>query len=253
LNEPSRPTNSPIFDHHTPEPMKRLILPLLFTSLFTTAHAQEASFRLGIKVAPNFAWLRSDSKDLQSDGSRLGISFGLLGDLRLDNAGKYFFSTGIIYNNIGGTFKADGTYDIGGVSTVVKSEQDLKLRYLEIPLTVKLRTITDKPLNLYAQVGTSAAFNLRARTDVTTTSTPGGTTTLEDEDVIDDVALFKLGLVVGAGIEYSIASGPTLFGGLTYNNAFTNTLDSDAKKLSVNGNKSKLFANYLEITLGVFL
>jgi hypothetical protein len=106
-------------------------------------------------------------------------------------------------------------------------------------------------------VGTSAALNLRARSDYSATSTPSGgtatTTTLEDENVIDDVAFFKMCLVVGGGIEYSLSSGPTLFGGVTYNNAFTNALDGDAKKLLPNDNKSKLFADYLEITLGVFL
>lgn len=236
--------------------MKRLILPLLLTSLFSNAYAQDESFRLGVKVAPNFAWMRSDSKDLASDGTRTGISFGLLGDFRLNDEGKYFFSTGILYNNIGGKFKAEGTYDLAGVTTTVKSEQDLKLRYIEIPLTLKLRTTTDKPLNFYGQLGVSAAFNVRARTDVTTTSTVGGASssvTLEDEDVIDDVALFKSSLVVGAGAEYKLASGSTLIGGLTFNNAFTNALDGDAKNLSANGNKSKLFADYLEITLGVFL
>lgn len=236
--------------------MKRLILPLLLTTSLTTAHAQDESFRLGVKLSPNFAWMRSDSKDLKSDGSRTSYSFGLIGDFRLNDEGKYFFSTGILYNNIGGKFKAEGTYDLAGVTTTVKSEQDLKLRYIEVPLTLKLRTIADKPLNFYGQLGVSAAFNIRARTDVTTTTTVGGastTGTLEDEDVIDDVALFKSGVVVGAGAEFALASGTTLFGGLTYNSAFTNTLDSDAKNLSSNGNKSKLFADYLEITLGVFL
>jgi hypothetical protein len=200
--------------------------------------------------------MRSDSKDLASDGNRTSYSFGLVADFRLNDAGKYFFSTGVNYNNIGGKFKAEGTYDLAGVTTTVKSEQDLKLRYIEVPLTLKLRTTTDKPLNFYGQIGVSAAFNIRARTDVTTTSTVGGVSSsasLEDEDVIDDIALFKSGLVVGAGAEFELASGTTLFGGLTFNSAFTNALDSDAKNLSSNGNKSKLFADYLEITLGIFL
>ena len=71
--------------------------------------------------------------------------------------------------------------------------------------------------------------------------------------MISDIALFKMALVVGAGVEYSLSSGPTLFGGITYNNAFTNALDGDAKKLLPNDKKSKLFADYLEISLGVFL
>jgi len=237
--------------------MKRLILPLLLITLASPTHAQEESFRLGIKLAPNIAWMRSDSRDLVSDGNRVGFSFGLLGDLRVGQAGTYFFSTGVVLNNIGGQFKADATYDINGVSTVVQSEQDLKLRYLEIPLTLKLRTATEQPMNFYAQVGTSMAFNVRARTDFSSTSTPVGgtatTVTLDNENVIDNTALFKMALVVGGGVEYNIPSGTTLFGGITYNNAFTNTLDGDTRNLLPNDNRSKLFADYLEFTLGVFL
>jgi hypothetical protein len=210
-----------------------------------------------MKFAPNIAWMRSDSRDLVSDGNRFGFSFGLLGDLQIGNAGNYFFSTGVVLTNIGGQFKADDTYDIAGVSTKVQSEQDLKLRYVEIPLTLKLRTVEDKPMNFYAQVGTSLAFNVRARTDFSSTTTPAGgtatTVTLDNENVIDNTALFKMALVVGAGVEYNIASGTTLFGGITYNNAFTNTLDGDARNLLPNDNRSKLFADYLEFTLGVFL
>ncbi|MEZ4739847.1 MAG: porin family protein [Flavobacteriales bacterium] len=216
----------------------------------------DASFRLGLKAAPNFAWMRSDSKDLTSDGNRTGITYGLLGDFRLNEAATYFFSTGILLNNIGGKFKADATYEIDGVSTVVKSEQELKLRYVELPLALKLRTKTSGTFNFYGQFGVSTAFNVRARTDATTTSTANGittTTSVDDEDVISDIALFKMALVVGAGVEYSLSSGPTLFGGVTFNNAFTNALDGDAKKLLPNDKKSKLFADYLEISLGVFL
>jgi hypothetical protein len=163
----------------------------------------------------------------------------------------------VVLTNIGGQFKADDTYDIAGVSTKVQSEQDLKLRYVEIPLTLKLRTVEDKPMNFYAQVGTSLAFNVRARTDFSSTTTPVGgtatTVTLDNENVIDNTALFKMAFVVGGGVEYDLGSGTTLFGGITYNNAFTNTLDGDARNLLPNDNRSKLFADYLEFTLGVFL
>ncbi|MFN3874817.1 MAG: hypothetical protein ACK4L7_02755, partial [Flavobacteriales bacterium] len=59
------------------------------------------------------------------------------------------------------------------------------------------------------------------------------------------------GLVVGAGAEYTL-TGASLFGGLTYNNAFSNLLGKDAKRLVNENSKSKLYASYLEITAGVF-
>ena len=249
----------------TPPTMKRAItitllacglVPCLFAQepAPTAASSSTSAFRLGVKLAPNFAWMRADSKDLSSDGSRMGYSFGLLGDFALGDQGTYFFSTGVLLNNIGGKFKADFTTDVDGVSTAFTSEQDLKLRYLEIPLTMKLRTKTDGQVNFYGQVGFSAAINLRARTDFTTTSTVGGsstTVTSEDEDVIDDIAFFKASLVVGAGAELQMSS-VTLVLGATFNNAFTNALDSDAKSFVSDTKKSKLFADYLEITAAMF-
>lgn len=239
--------------------MKSFFTALLVVLVFPSVQGQDGqdpNFRLGIKVAPNLAWLRADSKDLESNGTRSGISFGLLSEFKIDNAGRYFFATGILYNNIGGKFNAEGTYTLNGVETAVRTAQDVKLRYIELPLTIKLRSTVDRPLNFYGQVGAGLALNVRARADATTTTTVGGsstTTELDGEDVIDDIAFFKMGLLAGAGAEYEMAAGTILFAGLTYNTAFTNVLDGDAKSLSVSGKKSKLFAEYFELTLGVFL
>lgn len=237
--------------------MKRnTLLLLLAIGSAVPLSAQDPGFRLGLKVSPNFAWMRADSKDLESDGNRMGFSFGLLGDLPIGDQGTYFLSTGVLLTNMGGKFKADATYEIDGVSTAVKSEQDLKLKYVEIPVTLKLRTTTESAMNFYAQVGMSAGLNVRARTDLTTSSTANGVTTTvssEDEDVLDDMAFFRAGLIIGAGIEYKVGGTACAFGGLTYNNGITNALDGNAKKLLAGDKKSKLFADYLEITLGIFL
>jgi hypothetical protein len=114
----------------------------------------------------------------------------------------------------------------------------------------------DKPLNFYGQLGTSAAINVRARSDFETTTTIlGSNTTVSDTDVdiIDDVQAFKMALVVGAGVELTLDSGPTLFGGIVYNNGLINVLQGDAKFIVNEDKKSKLFADYLEISLGVYL
>ncbi|HOP43681.1 MAG TPA: porin family protein [Flavobacteriales bacterium] len=208
--------------------------------------------RLGLKVAPNFHWLRPDTKGLESDGNNTGLSFGIVVDFPFGDNGQYAFHTGALLNYIGGPLKADYSTD---TSTVV-STQDTKLRYVEIPLCLKLRTRMDQPLNFYGQLGVSAAINVRARSDFETTTTILGnnvTASDTDVDIIDDVQAFKLALVAGAGVELTLDSGPTLFGGIVYNNGLMNVLQGDAKYIVNEDKKSKLFADYLEISLGVYL
>lgn len=215
--------------------------------------AQDEGFRLGIKFAPNFHWMRSDSKELSGDGSNLGYSFGLLTEFPIGDRGTYYFSSGLLLNHIGGRFAADFSQDLEGVTTRVVSEQDVRMNYLEIPVTLKLRAVNDNPITFYGQVGMSTSLCLRARSEFTSSTTVSGTTTTisDEDDVLDDVTLFRFGMVVGAGVEYE-TEAVTLFGGLTFNNAFSNVLDKDAKRLVNENSKSRLFANYLEITAGVF-
>jgi hypothetical protein len=232
--------------------MKQLAASLLIMLPFL-GQAQDAAFRLGVKLAPNFHWMRSDSKELKGEGSGLGYTFGLAADLPIGDRGNYYVSTGLFLSRMGGRFAADFSREVDGVTTAIRSEHDLRLRYLEIPVSLKLRAVNDKPLTFYGQVGMSTGFNLRARTEFTTRTAVGGTTTtVTDEDnVIDDIALLRLGLVVGAGIEYALQD-ITLFGGITFNNAFSNVLDKGAKRLVNENSKSRLYASYLEITTGIY-
>lgn len=221
--------------------------------LIPSARAQDddGGVRLGLKASPNFHWLRPDSKGLENDGNRTGASFGIVLDIPFGSGDAYAFHTGVLLNYIGGKFTSSFSDD----STSVVSSQDIDLRYIEIPLCLKLKTRMDAPMNYYGLLGTSAAINVRARSDASSSFTTGGVTTvteLEDEDIISDVASFKMALVVGAGMELELSSGTTLFGGITYNNAFTNALNKNTKNIIDEDKNSKLYADYLELSLGVY-
>ena len=70
----------------------------------------------------------------------------------------------------------------------------------------------------------------------------------ENENIQDDINLFRAALIVGAGAEYNFSGNTSLLFGITYNNGFTNiaNFDVDVDK------KAKLLNNYLELTVGVF-
>ncbi|MBK8498800.1 MAG: outer membrane beta-barrel protein [Flavobacteriales bacterium] len=132
-------------------------------------------------------------------------------------------------------------------------ETDVKLQYVEVPLTVKLMTNEIGYMRYYGQIGFGNAFNIRAKSDQVVAKIDGTRadgqpivsefTELSDEDLQDDIMLYKVSLVVGAGMEYNFSGNTSLLVGITYNNGFTNILD-------IEGAKAK--AHYIELTTGVF-
>ncbi len=220
-----------------------------------TLNAQDTGnggVRFGIKLAPNMAWLRSDTKGVDGDGSLVGYTFGLLTEFPVGQTGNYRFATGVFLNNIGGKTVSTYSTTLNSVVTSNTLSSTTNLRYVEVPLTIKMMTNEIGLIRYYGQLGVSAAFNIRAKQDyelVATTGTSSVTTSDTKVDVMDDTDLFKAGLVVGGGLEYNISGNTSLLAGITYNNSFTT---ANKKNDSSAVPDSKIYADYLELTLGVF-
>lgn len=223
--------------------MKKVSAILSFVLLGSMAvHAQdEKSFRFGIKVAPNLGFINPDTKELKNDGTRLGFTFGLMGDFMLGNNQNYAFSTGLFLNSVGGKT----TYPLNGLNLGTES----KYQYIEVPITLKLKTNEIGYMTYYGQIGFGTAFNISAKSDFDVyDATAGKLVRVTDEDIMDNTNLFKASLIVGAGLEYNFSGATSAMVGITYNNGFTNIyndMKSGDKEL-----KAKL--NYVELSLGVF-
>lgn len=222
----------------------RFTLLLLFPALISSAQTSDPTFHFGMKICPNMAWLKSDTKGLESDGSVTRFSYGLITEFRI--AENYAFATGIDISYRGGKLKEENNTD---TSTTV-DESTLKLQYIELPLTLKLKTNEIGHLRYYLQVGVAPGFNLRARADGKTTtqvrttgSNPTNTTKeFEDQDVQDDINSINVSMVIGAGIEYNLSGSTNFFGGIVFNNGFTDISDSK---------DDKYVSNFLGLNLGV--
>lgn len=199
------------------------------------------SVRLGIKASPNMGFIAPE-KPLKADGTRIGYTFGLMADFMLGDDQNYAFSTGLYLNNVGGKFKQDISTPAGG--TV---DSEVKLQYVEVPVTIKLLTNEIGYIRYFGQLGFGAAFNIAAKS-TTTVPNGSGITPLDNEDISDLVNLFKASLIVGAGMEYNFSGSTSLLVGVNYNNGFTNIL----KDVDVGGKKGKAKQHYLELNLGVF-
>lgn len=227
---------------------------LLLTLLLAFGSASMAQgVRFGLKFSPNLSWAKPDAQDTENSGSRFGYSFGLLIDVPIGSNENYAFSTGLLLNNTGGKYTAPYTYSNGDTLNPILTTEDvettLKLRYIEVPLTIKLKTNEIGYITYFGQIGFGTAFNIRAKADVETIDASGELSLIEDEDYGDLTNLFKASLIVGGGMEFNISGDTRLMAGVQYNGGFTNALDGvkDAE-----GKDVKVSQNYVELSIGVY-
>lgn len=208
----------------------------LMGSLATNAQDTK-KFRLGLEVCPNMGWITSDSKAVKSDGSRTGFRFGLLGDVQLGSNANYFFSTGLFLNNIGSkTSSTTSITDSAGTHTITSNGQS-KFQYVELPISVKLKTNEIGYMTYFGQIGFDVGVLTAAKGKV------------EDgdfEDISKYVSPIRVALAVGGGLEYNFSGNTSAIVGIKYSNGFTNV--NKSKVDDVEQPKAKL--HYFELTIG---
>ncbi len=227
--------------------MKKITGLLLILFIGTGAIAQKG-FHLGLTFSPNISWLKPETENVTNEGMKLGYSFGLFGDFMI--ADNYAIGTGLHILNTGGKIIYPSV-----------SEADISIRYVEIPLTFKLKTNQIGYMTYFGQFGFAGGVNIRSRADISF-KTPNANTTfeLEDVDFQDETRLLRAALIIGIGAEYNMSGNTSLVFGATFNNGFTNTFDLKIPQADGNGNaasvdapekKVKAINNAIMLNLGV--
>lgn len=226
--------------------MKKLTtLLLLFSALMV--NAQDSKLHFGLKAAPSLAWLHSSTKGYDSNGSKFGFSYGLITEFKFSD--NYAFATGLDITYRGGKTKNTETFSVSGVTTTSSYENEMSLQYLELPLTLKLKTNEIGYFTYYLQAGISPGINISANADIkSSTQINNGTSTTTtssdstDIDIKDGINNFNLSMVIGGGIEYTLSGSTVLLVGVQFNNGFLDVIDDSDIKVN---------SNYLALTVGV--
>lgn len=192
-------------------------------------------FRLGLTATPTVGWIKPEQG--KTDGVVLGFSYGLLGDFNF--APNYSFSTALTITSINGksTEANVAPYQTGSVPLAY--DLKYKLQYIDLPLTIKLKTVKDDGKRWYGQFGLSNSFNINAKQDAKN----GNTVVGQNLKITDYTKFYRAGLIIGGGGEFDISGNASILAGLTYNNGFTN----------ITADKSREVRNhYLALNFGVF-
>lgn len=236
--------------------MKKIFLVTLLALPFISTFAQtdvDPKFHFGMRFTPSLCWQRSDNGNVESDGNLLRASYGFVADFKF--ATNYAFSTGIDVSYKGGRLKRTNSAS-GDTTITMLYEESLKSRYIEIPLTIRLKTNQIGLLKYYLQAGIAPSFNFKAFTEGTVTTQRTATAytntteqNVDQTDVNDDINLFNLSMVIGAGVEYNLTGTTNLVLGLVFTNGFLDATDKNNTNPLLQD--SKLFANQLGLNIGI--
>lgn len=213
----------------------------------STVHAQndlkqnDEKLHFGLKAAPSLAWISTDSKGFSSNGSKLGFTYGLITEFNIST--HYAFATGIDVSYRGGNSKYSFNPDASTTSVV---EEKYNLEYIELPISLKLKTTEIGYLTYFLQFGIEPGINIRSKADIKTTtqvgSNPATATENDNVDIKDGIHNFNLSMIIGGGVEYTLSGSTVMLVGITFNNGFVDI---------INDSNIKANSNYLALTVGV--
>jgi len=208
----------------------KLKLHLVFLLIFISLNGfnQVKPFRFGVRIAPNIAWLSPDSENYENEGAVPGFSWGFLADITLTE--NYFIKTGFSLDYLNAKLSYPHQQiidDVTSAYTLGTLHRKYNLRYLEIPITLKMRTNQFGKMAFYGEIGFGTSFNLKARSQDEFFPQDGSPSDQTENDIKDEIALVKGSLIVGAGLEFFIDESTSIITSLTFNNGLTNILKGE--------------------------
>ena len=216
--------------------MKRFILSVFLFVLLISGYGQK-HVRLSFTGSPSLNWMVTNSKSAAREKSIAGYNFGLNADLYFSEDERYSLLTGLLITNIGGeiSYNPNSDFQFGGTTLPSSSSIRYRLRYVEIPLAIKLRTDQFKRMRYWGEFGLTGMVNIDSKGD----SNNG---VLKKENIRDEINLFNLAMNVGLGFDFDLGGSNSITTGLIFQNGLTDVTTNNAfsDKTIVNSLKLKI-------------
>jgi hypothetical protein len=206
--------------------------------------AQYKSVAMGVKLAPNIGWIKTDGDGYSSEGIVPGLSWGLIADFYF--AENYAFSTGfsVSFHNGKVSYPDIQSDAIGWLN------RRYRLKYIDIPMLVKMKTNDIGKFRFFGQIGLQPGVRIDSKAKDSFKSTSPVFTANKDWHNIDSQTnLFRATMLVGAGIEYPIDNSTAIVAGINFINGLSDVLKNEN---AVDGTvEHKGIPNAFEISLGI--
>jgi len=216
-------------------------------------------FSFGLKAIPSISFLKSNVNDFKNTKPKANFGYGLIAEFNF--APNYGFFTGIEINDNGGNidYLSDSIFykPEGDTNRFYINSRKFAIKYLNIPLLLKLKTNEIGFLKYYGQFGIDAGFRLKATANDNGQYVATSASDKTNVNIEQDINLIRLALNIGMGAEYNLSGSTSMVFGLNYSNAFTNFLRKESKDLyKVTNNtpdllKQNAYNSYVALTVGI--
>lgn len=218
--------------------MKRIVLSAILFAFVVSGYSQK-HIRLSFAGGPSVNWMSATNLITEKGNPTLGYDFGLNGDFYFSDDERYALQSGVQITNVGGelTYLSTSGLEFSGIKLPANAKVKYNLRYVEIPLDIKLKTDQFGRVRYWGCIGLSSMLNISAKAD----SNDG---LLKKTNINNEVKLFNLAMNVGAGFDFDLGGSNSLITGLVFQNGL----------LDVTSNKAindKVIVNTLKLRIGV--
>ncbi len=192
-------------------------------------------FVFGLKVAPNIGWFKPQSVAIDADGVKVGLGYGLGADYYF--AKNYAISVDAMISSSGGKLLLDSNTYRNSITGATELKNNIRYayanNYLEIPISLKLRTNEIGYLTYFGTFGVQPSFLIGSKAKASGVPFP------TDEKIFvnkseynnrdggfykDNINLTRLSLVISLGAEYSLGGKASLFTALKWDNGFSDVM-----------------------------
>ena len=192
-----------------------IFVTLLIIVLQTDAVNAQQSIGFGVHADPLFGWFSSDNSSVTGKGVNAGFNFGLTFNKYFRE--NYAFSTGLSLITVGGSlassettvFKLKNPIEVSPGSKVI-----YKIKYLAVPIGIKLRTNQIGYISIFTDIGLDPKFVLGGKLEI-----PSQNITKENAD--NELNRLSIGYHVIGGIEYSLGGTTSVVIGINFDSNFT--------------------------------
>jgi hypothetical protein len=196
---------------------------ILLTLALFAANAQNSPYCFGLKASPLLTWMKPDADGWNNEGLKSGFAWGFIAERNFTDKHSLNSGFNMIFNGGKLSFPTQQNGDNGTMN------REYFIKYIEIPVTLKMRTNSIKGIKYFGRIGLGTAFKIGSKSIDEFTPTDGATIT-SDKKNYDNVSIVRESLIVGMGGEYELAEGPKLGLELSFNNGFTNILTESGQK-----------------------